>query len=316
VTVEFLYNEGPQGMLGLGRLNLGDLLCSPESYFRLESNKRTLIIGGGIQSGVITGKKRPPAGYDKVCVWGGGLSTKPNTPLESRLDGIDVWTIRDRECVPDERNWMPCVSCMHPMLDHPAVESQPGRSLLYINADPVIYSPAALLKSRRMAKEAGLDFCTNRAGQKDFFEKWHKCAHVVTNSYHGAYWSLLAGKTVTIFGYNYKFESMISVFSLNSPDITFTKRDRASVIEATRTAILARDLLSLKDAAETRTGFRAMQKAFAKTLCDEGVISDFSEIDHDDLRAQKRAGGSETQRLLMEYAGDVERYVRRRLRAT
>lgn len=309
MTVDFLYNEGPRGLIGLGRLNLGDLLCSPESYFHLESSDRTLVIGGGIQSGVITGKNRLPAGYDKVCVWGGGLSTKPEIPITTHIEGIDVWAIRDRECVPDEEHWLPCVSCMHPMLDDPAVESQPEKSLLYINSDPVIYSPAALRKSKRIGLDAGFSFCTNRAGQNEFFEKWHKCAHVATNSYHGAYWSLLAGKTVTIFGYNYKFASLLSMFSLCSPVITFTKRDRASLLKATQLAISTRNLLRLQNAAQTLITYRDMQKIFARNLCDKGIMSSFSEISRQNIWDQGRTEGSEKSRVLMEYFGAIDRRV-------
>ena len=314
MTIDFLYNEGPRGALGLGRLNLGDLLCSPKSYFHLESDKRTLIIGGGIQSSYITGKKRPPEGYDKVVVWGGGLSSEPKKTLQSDIDGIDIWTIRDRDCVPDDQHWLPCVSCMHPMMDHPAVENVPGRALLYINADPVIYSPSALLKSRRIAKEHGLDFCTNRADQEDFFDKWHKCERVVTNSYHGIYWSLLAGKKVSIFGYNYKFRSLISILSLETRVITFDKQNRASLIEATRAATVEKDSVSLPDSAAVLTGYRKMQTCFAEILYEEGIISRFSEVTHDPAALQKRSDAREMPRVLSEYISAADRSLGTRMR--
>ena len=307
MTVDFYYNEGPRGVLGLGRLNLGDLLCSPSSYFKLESDTRTVIIGGGIQSNYITGEERPPDGYDKVVVWGGGLSSHPQKALQSGIDGLDVWTIRDREIVPSVQHWLPCVSCMHPMLDHPAVESVPGRSLLYVNADPVIYSPSALMKSRKIATEHGLDFCTNRADERDFFDMWHKCERVVTNSYHGIYWSLLAGKEVVVFGYNFKFTSVLSMFGLGNKIITFEKRDRAKLEAATREAVAGQNTVCLPDAAKVLGEYREMQRRFAQRLVEQHIILSFSQTTYVKNFIRPKSNSREIKRILAEYIGATDR---------
>ena len=313
-SVEYLYNEGPRGILGLGRLNLGDLLCSPQTYLDLDSDHRTLIIGGGIQSAYVTGKKHPPEGYDKVCVWGGGLSSRPQQRLPKQIPGIDIWTIRDKDCVPDQENWLPCVSCLHPMLDHPALTRIRGRKLLYVNADPVIYSPAALLRSRQMARERGFDFCTNRADVHDFFRKWHDCEHVVTNSYHGAYWSLLAGKSVAIFGYNYKFYSLASMFGLSTRPIMFSKLDRKALIESTRAALDAAEPESLNNPGEKLEDFRARQMRFGQALCGAGVLRSLRPKPAGVARGSIM-GKKELNRLLVEYAGRADSRITAQMRA-
>lgn len=312
-NVGYLFNAGPRGMLGLGRLNLGDLLCSPQTYFHLEADHRLLIIGGGIQSAYITGKKPPPEGYDRVCVWGGGVSSRPGQPLPRQIPGIDLWTIRDRDCVPDPENWLPCASCMHPMLDHPSVMNKPGRKLLYVNADPSIYNPAALLKSRRMAIERGFDFATNRGNEAAFFAKWHDCEHVVTNSYHGAYWSLLAGKRVTIFGYNYKFQSLVSMFALAARPIIFPKNDRKALIDSTKAALDLDDPVMLEDHAATLDTFRDRQKGFARTLAAAGVLAAAREKPVA-IGGQVPGRGIELKRIMREYIGRADAEVSRRLR--
>lgn len=312
MTVHFLYNNGPKGWLGLGRLNLGDLLCSPSLYFNLESSRSTLIIGGGIQSHFVTGKKHPPAGYDRVCIWGGGLSSQPDFPLFEDIQDIHLWTIRDRTSVPHNRHWLPCVSCMHPMLDDPLVENVPGKSLLYINADPMIYSPKSLLESRRIAKDHGLHFCTNRAGMRTFFSEWHKCESIVTNSYHGAFWSLLAGKNVTLFGYNYKFDSLLQTLYLPRYMIPFDKRNRRSLLTATKAAIQARDSLTLNDPHNRLSSFRSLQTQFAEKLCFTGIIDSYSLRTPNEVFARSSENRGGTYRLILEYIGATERYVRRR----
>lgn len=60
MPVQFLYENGPNGLLRLGKLNLGDLLCSPKTYFSFYSDQNVLVIGGGIQTGFATANQLVP----------------------------------------------------------------------------------------------------------------------------------------------------------------------------------------------------------------------------------------------------------------
>lgn len=39
--------------------------------------------------------------------------------------------------------------------------------------------------------------------------------HIITNSYHAAYWGLLSGHNVTLLGYSSKFSSLLNIFNLD-----------------------------------------------------------------------------------------------------
>lgn len=301
MSVDFLYNAGRRGVLGLGRLNLGDLLCSPSSYFDFQSEVRTLIIGGGIQSGFLTGKTRPSEDYDHVCIWGGGFSSRPENRLSGQLKGIESWTTRDLDCVESDVNWIPCVSCLHPMLSDIKVKNIKGKGMLYVNSDPIIYSLSSLLESRRIAKTHGLRFCTNRAPVQVFFKNWRDCQYVVTNSYHGAYWSLLAGKQVAVFGYNYKFESLGSMFGLDIPVINFSKQNRSSLLTATRVAVSMQDFRSLNEPRKTLNFYRSLQIQYAKMLVDSRILIDFKLKRAYEFPLDKGSRLSELKNIVEEY---------------
>lgn len=301
MSVDFLFNAGPHRFSSLGRRNLGDLFCSPSSYLEFEAEGRTLIIGGGIQGGYLLGKKPVPEGYHHIAIWGGGLSSKPERPLFGKIEGVDSWTTRDRDCVEDDANWLPCVSCLHPMLSDPKVVSSDGVGLLYVNADPVIYSMSSLLKSKRLADTQGLRFCTNRAPVEVLFEKWHDCEFVITNSYHGAYWSLLAGKKVSVLGYNYKFESLGFMFGIDLPVINFKKNEPRSLLAATHSAVNMGRRSSLPDANKTLDRFRARQLMFAQNLIKKRVLIAFSIKERQVFDNGGKARASELRALGEEY---------------
>lgn len=304
--IAYHYNRGGEGMFGWGGLNLGDLLCSPGMYFDIRSQKRVLIIGGGIQTKYILGTQSLPEGYDYACLWGGGLSARPNRDLDSNKSPFDRWGVRDRELVSDEEKWLPCVSCLHPMLDlaitlknTEASPESPG--LLYINSDPNIYSPRALIASRALAKSQDLEFCTNRASVDQFLSKWLSAKLVVTNSYHGAYWSLLAGKEVQLFGYNFKFQSLVTMFDLRWVPVTFTKGSAGSVIRATKHALSAKDPLFLENFEQVLFRFRDKQVRFAKGLVNDSFVSGVNikpvKIEFFAVNGRRR----EASRILREY---------------
>jgi polysaccharide pyruvyl transferase WcaK-like protein len=54
-------------------------------------------------------------------------------------------------------------------------------------------------------------FITNQAPEKDFMKCLAQSSHIITSSYHGAYWGLLSGRTVTLMGYSFKFKSLLNI---------------------------------------------------------------------------------------------------------
>ena len=49
----------------------------------------------------------------------------------------------------------------------------------------------------------------------NFVDIFQNNQHIITNSYHAAYWGLLSGHNVTLLGYSSKFTSLLKIFNLD-----------------------------------------------------------------------------------------------------
>lgn len=234
-----------KGVVNIHRLdirNAGDLYCAPHHYFKelngtgldifdykrealeirdtfiQKVSANSLIIGGG---GLLNrnGFKLQMKAFEalhktdkKMVLWGLGHNEKsPRTYGKVTSYNVDVSSFglvgtRDYT-MPGE--YVPCVSCMHPLLDKNYTETQEYGVILHKDT---IKKPQilALFKEHPTTSnttdiEAIIKFIG--ASQK-----------VVTDSYHTMYWSMLLGKQVVVIPnsskfYDFKHKPVMSDFT-------------------------------------------------------------------------------------------------------
>jgi hypothetical protein len=178
--------------------NVGDEFCSPWHYFDQISVRQSMtdpveedhvIYGGGaIAAGVIANTPR----NKKVVLWGVGATQRrrfdkpihPNYPDNVLLAGIRDYHL---ENAPKNYEWVPCVSCLHPIFD---VKFDVTKEVAYFGHAKL--HPLSEINNNHMSFE---DVISNIATAEI----------VVTTSYHGAYWATLLGKKVICDPFGSKF---------------------------------------------------------------------------------------------------------------
>lgn len=208
--------------------NIGDRMCSPVDYFPfldtvqfhsigtparqsthwLETKYDLLIGGGGLlYQGFRDTLQLMLRGADRSIFWGGGCNTHGGDLLESDcklLGQIDLVGVRDHGL---PFRWVPCASCMHGVFDHPVDKTE----------DIVVYEhqdyPIKLSGDDPLPRMDNSDH--------DFGELIRflgSAEHVVTSSYHGAYWATLLGcKVVVTNAFSSKFQRMRHAPVLTEP---------------------------------------------------------------------------------------------------
>jgi hypothetical protein len=283
--------------------NLGDLLCSPKLYFRIVVDKPLNIFGGGVWSKPKNNSLRD-IGENNV-LWGAGLSERTSKSTPQDLERIcsltySAWGFRDKDQLQSEEHFLPCVSCMHPMLDD--VKNIEGVGLLYINADPKIVSIGSLIKLKKIAKRNRFSFVTNRASEQEFFLKWRQAKKIITNSYHGAYWSLLAGKDVVLFGHSSKFRSLLKSFNLKEDFLVFRKGNQGELISAAEESFMEWVPLRLSDPQAKLIEYRSRQLEFLENMRKRDLIIDWSMLKPDSAEVLSSKKISENSQIFRAYA--------------
>lgn len=224
--------------------NLGDLLSNPflyfdfpnvESYDIIEYKKtdptgKHLVFGGG---GMIGHRKMTPMmqevinhpGKKSVTFWGAGhnfLGKDLENLYPDYLKNSNLIGIRDYI---KEEDWVPCVSCMNTAFDTTYTTTTPY--VIYCHKKVKMgfkKAPSPIMHN----SETDFNKIINFLGSAET---------VITNSYHGAYWSLLLGKNVKLVNWNIKFDYFREPldFIESVDDLTirpFTKND--NIIEMYR----------------------------------------------------------------------------------
>lgn len=296
--------------------NLGDLLCSPKHYFELVPCSEICVVGGGVKTQIIRASQNVRAfnTMEPIVLWGAGISgTASNVTRIDNL-GLTAWGIRDRRMVANDKHFLPCVSCMHPMIDLARNSKVSGKGLIYLNADPQVVSLKSLINIHRIAKKEKLDFATNRIFERGFLDKWLQVSVVITNSYHGAYWSLLAGKSVVLIGYSSKFVSLFDNFELDNSIFQVKKGDQRSLLKAVQEAIRAPSV-SLPGADRILEEYRSLQRRFAEELIAKGLIYSWKEKEKSEPYVLCEPQTPEWLRIGREYAVSVAKNAKRVPRA-
>ena len=207
--LQFIYNQPPVR-------NIGDDLCTPKRFFSFTPTDRPLtIVGGGAYSDfaleTLASRGISPS---NAVLWGTGLSLQKHRPHLDRITELPyaAWGLRDIDRLADTARFLPCVSCLHPMLDAPILGNG---TLLFVNADVTVTHRAERRRLVALAAERGWLFLQNDCSEAEMQSALQQCRRVVTNSFHGAYWSLLTGHEVKLLGYSSKFVSLLRGFGIH-----------------------------------------------------------------------------------------------------
>lgn len=202
--------------------NPGDYWSCPSHYFNFKNTqhldmseikgyktKNKIIFGGGGLLGRITwdNSVRDLVNNNNVILWGAGqnvygqkkkgdmVGVLIKSQLPSYITDFEAIGLRDYDL---GYNWVPCASCLHPVFAK-AIKVKPKDEILGIEHNKI--------------KLRSDNFKTiNHAITLDQFEEFiltianYNC--VITNTYHGAYWSLLLGKKVIVQPWSSKFNNL------------------------------------------------------------------------------------------------------------
>lgn len=182
--------------------NIGDRLCGPIPYFddlshypvrKVEtfygSDSKVSVFGGGgmLTSGIGDLLYRARKEASRSVLWGVGTNYRdcqapiiPSWVKDFTLVGIRDWGVEGFE-------YVPCASCMHPLFNDPA----PAPSI-----PVVVYAHHSF-----PIPKLHLPYLTNGifGDSMDTVIKFLSFGKtVVTNSYHGAYWAMLLGRSVVL----------------------------------------------------------------------------------------------------------------------
>jgi hypothetical protein len=199
--------------------NIGDQYCTPDAYFQIESCRDIVIVGGGAQQ---EDKLESSKKSKKMVVWGIGKSLKgPVVPYKKEYSFLE-YGFRDYDLLENKSKFLPCVSC----LNKDIIESPTNdKVLIFINANTDVSPNIEVYDTENVL------FLKNDCSLEEFLAKWSQCSKVVTNSYHGIYWSLLSGREVLPFWYSSKIKSVLSLFNLEPSSDNFYRSTDSSLIE-------------------------------------------------------------------------------------
>lgn len=235
--------------------NTGDLFCAPHNYFDQLQNKhsdihlykksdkknriklekemtdRSLIIGGGgllnisYFSNQMKFYQKLAENGKKTVLWGLGHNEKdPRSWGNVKSYNIDVnkfGLVGTRDySMPGE--WLPCVSCLHELFDKKYVSTREVG---------VVFHKKTLQKPEIIEKFKDYPCTSNTVDLKSLIEFIGTSDSIVTDSYHGMYWSMLLGKKVVAIPssskfYDFKYKTPISQF-----DNAINDLKKASVVD-------------------------------------------------------------------------------------
>ena len=253
--------------------NIGDFYCSPRHYFDFDSDRETLIVGGGASNNFFCGRARKQRAQTRTA-WGIGqswsLDSKP-----SRVDRLiksvkrkftyTRASTRDISLASKHLPLVPCVSVFHPVTEIPV-----GNELgIFLNSDAQV-SGIQADASTSTVQARGL-FATNGLAADEFMALFRRTGSIITNSYHAAYWGLLSGRSVHILGYSSKFTNLAALFDFPESAVVRIHRGDSASLHRAIAACEERQPLQLTAPDVVRSHFRDRNLDFGRSLADVGV---------------------------------------------
>lgn len=239
--------------------NIGDDFCTPDKYFKIESDNNFFVIGGGAY--VDYGLKRlKKLNIDpkKTIAWGLGVSDKKLTETKIKSLPYLEWASRDLDVI-DSSKFVPCVSCFNRQIIREPVSDN---TLIFLNAN------------EKVSGNINIDrpFLTNAASLDDFIRQWSTADKIITNSYHGIYWSLLSGRSVLPFGYSSKFFSVLKMFEKDLPQENYYKiKNKLELSNLLLMSLNNPNYISIKNSNLFLDKFRSLNYQFATSLSKYGI---------------------------------------------
>lgn len=261
--------------------NLGDFLCTPLHYLdfgvrehqtrlRLRGREFGVVLGGGAYNDLGVGQ---PVDVSRTVAWGVGSSHHGATTAPTRADDLPflLYGVRDPDAVSDDEHFLPCVSCLHPLVQRP-----PGRETgVFLNFDRGITDLA--LARRHPVFQGGVGLYTNNLHEQAFVDAFARCGKVITNSFHVAYWSLLSGRPVAVIGYSSKFRSLLRLAVLDPQRLRYyAVSDQASLLDAVAQRLQDDDYLSVADHDALRRDCIGRNLRFAQRCVDIGFVGGYA----------------------------------------
>jgi hypothetical protein len=256
--------------------NIGDFYCSPRHYFDFDSERETLIVGGGASNNFFCGRARKQRAQMRIA-WGIGqswsLDSKPSRvdrlikSVKRKLTYARAST-RDISLASKHLPLVPCVSVFHPVTEIPV-----GNELgIFLNSDTQVSGLQADFKRASTSTvHARALFANNGLAADEFMTLFGRTGSIITNSYHAAYWGLLSGRNVHILGYSSKFTNLAALFDFPESSVVRIRRGDSASLHRAIAACEEREPLRLKAPGAVRANFRARNLDFARSLADVGV---------------------------------------------
>ncbi len=231
--------------------NVGDFYCAPHLYFDKLGHKKidildykhsdkeitgnwirkvtenALVIGGG---GLLNRKsfEKQLRLFEylnekgkKTVIWGAGHNSAKKKDFGKKIEyNIDVKKfglagLRDYQ---NDKNWLPCVSCMHPVFDKEYRE---------IQELGIVFHKDSTKNKGLLKRLKHYPATTNSADLEELISFIGRSNTIVTDSYHAMYWAMLLGKKVlavpnsTKF-FNFKYQPVFTTFESFEKDLNKT----------------------------------------------------------------------------------------------
>lgn len=259
--------------------NIGDYLCSPRHYVELETKREQLyILGGGVfkDYGLKYLRKQRIALSDCI-LWGVGTSRKyhqrDTTPVD--LSSTLAWGIRDQIDYGGKNAYLPCVSCLHPMLGKAQENKEKKGTVIFLNKDS---SVTQLDRDFEATLTERYPLVTNNCSEENIAGTLRDYDHIITNSYHGTYWGLLSGCRVTVIAYSDKFNSLLEMLKLPQDKIiTYVRSEERSLENAVKQATVPdAPSVVLQDPQAVLLDHQSINRRFLDQLKKENIISSYN----------------------------------------
>jgi hypothetical protein len=256
--------------------NVGDYLASPRHYFDFVCESPAVIVGGGASNNYFAKRALRKPGVR--VLWGVGQSwpfgTGPSpvgAVMKSMLRRLVYKraSTRDPSLVTSTLPLVPCVSVFNPITETPV-----GQVVsVFVNGNPRVSGDVDVLRQQLAVSGHNFEVYANTLPIEDFTAAFAGTRTIITNSYHAAYWGLLAGREVHIIGYSSKFSSLAELFGFKPDAIIKMSRGDGHSLAAEVTSCADRVPMQLADARRVRRAFRQKNLDFAKSLAEVGIFA-------------------------------------------
>jgi hypothetical protein len=272
--------------------NLGDYLSSPRHYFKFAlqpGSNPVAVIGGGVFGS-----------YDKLIKnvadmrldertrvgWAVGLSQNVEDTGTDKIERLSrsfhYLTTRDHGFATASTPFCGCASVMGSIPDI-LVGTKTG---ILLNFDPHASGQNPL---KMLDEFPEYVVGSNAISERDFRFLFAQTSHVVTNSYHTAFWSLLSGRSVGMVGFSSKYDNIKSMFDLPQQHERYAKGDGEGLKRGIQSILQHGNFMKLADPEAQKERLRGLNRDFANRLVSEGAFAAIRVVPDDENSISKRS---------------------------